>query len=31
MMGFANNGLMIPEQVWDHTESPGSGFYKTQR
>jgi glucoamylase len=26
MMGFANQGLMIPEQVWDLSESPGSAF-----
>jgi len=22
MMGFANDGMMIPEQVWDRAESP---------
>jgi glucoamylase len=26
LAGFANDGLMIPEQVWDRTESPGPGF-----
>ena len=26
MMGFANEGRMIPEQVWDRGESPGLGF-----
>jgi glucoamylase len=26
MMGFANDGLMIPEQVWDRSESPGPEF-----
>jgi glucoamylase len=26
MMAFANEGLMIPEQVWDRSESPSSVF-----
>ena len=26
MMGFANQGLMIPEQVWDPNSDPGSAF-----
>ena len=26
LAGFANDGLMIPEQVWDRRESPGSRF-----
>jgi glucoamylase len=26
LMAFANQGWMIPEQVWDRTESPGSDF-----
>jgi glucoamylase len=26
MAGFANEGLMIPEQVWDRSESPRPGF-----
>src|SRR5215213_6288753 len=26
LAGFANDGLMIPEQVWDRQESPGSRF-----
>jgi glucoamylase len=26
MMGFANQGLMIPEQVWDLSQSPGPAF-----
>jgi len=26
LAGFANNGLMIPEQVWDRKESPGPGL-----
>ena len=26
MMGFANQGLMIPEQVWDPNNGPGSAF-----
>jgi len=24
MLGFANDGLMIPEQVWDRKESPAN-------
>jgi glucoamylase len=26
MMGFANEGLMIPEQIWDKPERPSQGF-----
>jgi glucoamylase len=26
MMGFANDGMMIPEQIWDRSESPGPQF-----
>jgi glucoamylase len=26
MMGFANDGMMIPEQIWDRNESPGPQF-----
>jgi glucoamylase len=26
LAGFANDGLMIPEQVWDREESPAPGF-----
>lgn len=26
MAGAANDGLMIPEQVWDRDDQPGSGF-----
>ncbi|MFN2491562.1 MAG: hypothetical protein ABR501_01585 [Pyrinomonadaceae bacterium] len=26
MMAFANDGLMIPEQIWDRPESPGPQF-----
>jgi glucoamylase len=26
MMGFANQGLMIPEQVWDRSDREGSAF-----
>jgi glucoamylase len=26
MMAFANDGMMIPEQVWDRNESPGPEF-----
>jgi glucoamylase len=26
MMVFANDGMMIPEQVWDRSESPRSEF-----
>lgn len=26
MMGFANEGMMIPEQIWDRRESPGPEF-----
>jgi GH15 family glucan-1,4-alpha-glucosidase len=26
MQAFANDGLMIPEQVWDRNESPRSGL-----
>jgi glucoamylase len=26
MSGFANDGLMIPEQVWDRNESPNAAF-----
>lgn len=26
MMGFANDGMMIPEQVWDRSESPRPQF-----
>jgi glucoamylase len=26
MMGFANEGMMIPEQIWDRSETPGSQF-----
>lgn len=26
MLGFANEGLMIPEQVWDRKESPRAGL-----
>jgi glucoamylase len=26
MMAFANDGMMIPEQVWDRDESPGPEF-----
>jgi glucoamylase len=26
LMAFANDGMMIPEQVWDRGESPGSAF-----
>jgi glucoamylase len=26
MMGFANDGMMIPEQIWDRKVSPGPGF-----
>ncbi|HEY0083182.1 MAG TPA: glycoside hydrolase family 15 protein, partial [Pyrinomonadaceae bacterium] len=26
MLGFANEGLMLPEQIWDRRESPGAGF-----
>jgi glucoamylase len=26
MMGFANDGMMIPEQIWDPSESPGPHF-----
>jgi glucoamylase len=25
-MGFANEGLMIPEQVWDHSDRPRPEF-----
>ncbi len=27
MMAFANEGRMIPEQVWDRKDSPGAQFY----
>jgi glucoamylase len=27
MAGFANEGLMIPEQVWDMNESPNPAFH----
>jgi glucoamylase len=26
MLGFANEGLMIPEQIWDKPERPSQGF-----
>jgi glucoamylase len=26
MLGFANEGLMLPEQIWDRRESPGAQF-----
>jgi glucoamylase len=26
MMGFANEGLMLPEQVWDKSERPSPEF-----
>ena len=26
MLGFANEGLMIPEQIWDSQQSPGRDF-----
>jgi len=26
MMAFANDGMMIPEQVWDRSDSPGPEF-----
>ena len=26
LMAFANDGMMIPEQVWDRTEAPGLAF-----
>ena len=26
LMAFANDGMMIPEQVWDRTENPGLAF-----
>ncbi|HYG09258.1 MAG TPA: glucan 1,4-alpha-glucosidase, partial [Pyrinomonadaceae bacterium] len=26
MLGFANEGLMLPEQIWDRRESPGAEF-----
>ena len=26
MMGFANEGMMIPEQIWDRRETPGPEF-----
>ncbi|HLL14368.1 MAG TPA: glucan 1,4-alpha-glucosidase [Pyrinomonadaceae bacterium] len=26
MLGFANDGLMLPEQIWDRRESPGAQF-----
>ena len=26
LAGFANDGWMIPEQVWDREQSPGAGF-----
>ncbi|MDQ3258494.1 MAG: hypothetical protein M3R15_32200, partial [Acidobacteriota bacterium] len=26
LLGFANEGLMLPEQVWDRTESPAPEF-----
>jgi glucoamylase len=26
MMDFANEGLMIPEQIWDRPERPSPGF-----
>ena len=25
-MGFANEGMMIPEQIWDRSETPGPQF-----
>jgi glucoamylase len=27
MMAFANDGMMIPEQVWDQSESPAAEFH----
>jgi glucoamylase len=27
MMGFANDGGMIPEQVWDQSDTPGAEFH----
>ncbi len=27
LMAFANDGMMIPEQVWDRSESPASAFH----
>ena len=26
MLGFANEGMMIPEQIWDRSETPGPQF-----
>jgi len=26
MMNFANDGMMLPEQIWDRQESPGQGL-----
>lgn len=26
MIGFANEGMMLPEQIWDRRQSPGPGF-----
>jgi glucoamylase len=27
MMAFANDGMMIPEQVWDQSQSPTAEFH----
>ncbi len=27
MLAFANDGMMIPEQVWDRSDSPRAGFH----